>query len=343
VLVAHYNHFFIHGYLYEGYVFDKQPLFSVFEPFYHYGTRAVEIFWCLSGFVFCFRYGDLNNRMLSFRSFFWLRISRLYPLHLITLIMVAALQWVYRHENGTYFVVEINNAKHFVLNLFFASNWGLQDGFSFNAPVWSVSLEILAYGFFFFITYWFGSGLLIALSCLAAYVVIIHLTGSEPVLVRCIFYFYLGCLSCAIYRASLGLGATAKAVALPAVATAAVIFSFLEFHRGGNLSWILNLGVPALLLLLASLSPRFPPAVARKAEILGNLTYASYLIHFPFQILVMVVAERAHFSPSFALSPYFFAGYVVSIFALSRVVYLRLEIPFQRLIRSRFVARPRTG
>ena len=38
---------------------------------------------------------------------------------------------------------------HFVLQFFFISSWGFEDGPSFNGPIWSVSIEIFIYGIFF--------------------------------------------------------------------------------------------------------------------------------------------------------------------------------------------------
>jgi len=339
VLLAHYNHFFIHGYAYRGYAYEKQPLFAAFAPFYHYGTRAVEVFWCLSGFVFFYRYDTLNDRRLSFRQFFWLRFSRLYPLHLLTLLLVAGLQWTYYRLNGTYFVVEINNAKHFLLNLFFASYWGFQDGFSFNAPVWSVSLEILAYGFFFGVSYWLGSGLFLTSVCLVMCVAANHYTGTEPILVRCIFFFYLGGLSCGIFRASRRRLGPGKEYLTLLPMTALLVVAAAAFQRSANLEWILQLGVPSALIILATASRLFPKALAHGAMALGNLTYASYLIHFPLQILAMIICGVAHVPEGSAYSPLFLFGYLAVVFGLSHAIYSRIEMPAQELIRARMLPR----
>ena len=85
----------------------------------------------------------------SWRQFFWARFSRLYPLHLITLTTVAALQLLNQQILGSFSIYEYNDAKHFVFNVFFMQGWGFTDGFSFNAPTWSVSVEIVVYVMFF--------------------------------------------------------------------------------------------------------------------------------------------------------------------------------------------------
>lgn len=335
VLLAHYNHFFIRGYEYVDYAYFRQPLFWLFEPFYHYGTRAVEVFWCLSGFIFFYRYGDLVEKRLSAQKFFWLRFSRLYPLHFATLIMVAILQAFYHRKFGRFFVVEINDVKHFVLNLFFASNWGLQNGFSFNAPVWSVSLEVLVYGLFFAASYWVGSGLLITGLVLFGCLAFGHFNTPENVFVRCVFFFYLGGFGCRWFgwaRKSSGWRKASPIAALGLVGIAGY-----QFSRAGNLDWILIQGVPAALVVLAFSSPLLPGWAARIAERLGNLTYASYLIHFPFQILVMTIAGYAGIPVGFAYSPIFLWVYLVGVFSLAYFIFVNFEMPCQQQIRNLFL------
>lgn len=52
---------------------------------YHYGWIAVEFFFLLSGFIFFYKYSNLiSNNAISFKKFFILRFSRLYPLHFVT-------------------------------------------------------------------------------------------------------------------------------------------------------------------------------------------------------------------------------------------------------------------
>ena len=71
------------------------------------------------------------------------------PLHLLTLLLVAAGQLCFKASAGAYFVYPYNDLYHFFLNLFFASSWGFEKGLSYNAPVWSVSVEVALYALFF--------------------------------------------------------------------------------------------------------------------------------------------------------------------------------------------------
>ena len=69
----------------------SRPLESALGIVYEYGRLAVPLFYLLSGYIFFSAYAAaLGERRLSGGSFFWLRASRLYPLHLMTLLAVAA-------------------------------------------------------------------------------------------------------------------------------------------------------------------------------------------------------------------------------------------------------------
>ena len=336
VLIAHYHHFFFCGYAAGAYTLEGQPLYRSLGFLYRYGTRAVEVFWSLSGFVFFYRYSDpIRKKTVPALHFFWLRFSRLYPLHLATLVLVAVLQWIYWEKCGTFWIVELNNVKHFVLNLFFASNWGLQDGESFNAPIWSVSLEVLAYAVFFALTRFLGANAIVTLGVMIACVLFQHLAGFEPVLLRCLFYFYLGGLSCLAYRQVNGRLKAGRRYLGLIPAGGLLLWAIIEFRTGGNLDWLLNLGFPAAMAFLALVSDLLGTRVASGLDFLGNLTYASYLIHFPFQLAVMLVVECFHLDHGFVFSPGFLVFYLAAVFGLARLIYIFFELPAQAWIRRR--------
>jgi peptidoglycan/LPS O-acetylase OafA/YrhL len=338
VLVAHYQHFYFYGYEQEHFTVEGQPLYGVLWLFYRYGTRAVEVFWCLSGFIFFYKYADvIGAKRMPIRRFFWLRFSRLYPLHLITLLAIGPLQWAYYQSHGSFYVVEFNDLRHFVLNLLFAQYWGFQDGFSFNGPSWSVSVEVLVYLFFFVATFLFKADLVTVLVCLAACVATDHYLGAEPVILRCIFYFYLGGLSCLAHRAVSGRMKVAAGKAMVAAGVALLAWAAYELLVTGDIDWILNLWVPVALAILAIASGSVGSRIANVFDALGNLTYASYMIHFPLQLVVMLLVGILGIGHGFAGSPYFLIAYLLVVFGISHAVYKRIEMPLQGAIRSRML------
>src|SRR5262249_47299325 len=136
------------------------PAAQFLRFFYEQGGKAVSLFFVISGFVFYWLYSRaVASTRIGAQEFALLRFSRLYPLHLATLLIVAALQPLYLSATGSYFIYAYNDAKHFVLNLFFASFWGLQSDQSFNGPSWSISIEILLYAVFFLVVRFISPGM----------------------------------------------------------------------------------------------------------------------------------------------------------------------------------------
>src|SRR5258708_1845985 len=162
VVVWHFGHFFQSGLSrvdIDPASRHAYPFYSVLFPFYGSGYAAVQIFWTISGVIFYWKYSaEIHRRMISLSTFSLYRISRLYPLHLVTLLVVALLQFVYFSKNSTPFVY-VADWSHFFPHLLMASNWlpNLPD--SFNGPVWSVSIEVLAYLAFFLVVRFFRPSL----------------------------------------------------------------------------------------------------------------------------------------------------------------------------------------
>ena len=151
VVLFHWQHFYFSGDV-AGVVPDKTllPLYSQLSLLYDDGFLAVDLFFLLSGFIFYWLYADrLANGKTSSRQFFGYRFTRLYPMHIVTLISVAVLQWQMLRQSGHYFIYPFNDTYHFVLNLFLVNSWGLEKGPSFNAPCWTISVEVLMYILFF--------------------------------------------------------------------------------------------------------------------------------------------------------------------------------------------------
>ena len=79
-----------------------------------------------------------------------LRFSRLYPLHTLTLFLVAGMQILFYRATGKFFIYELNDWQHFLSSLFMAQQWlppSIEQ--TFNGPAWSVSVEVLLYAIFF--------------------------------------------------------------------------------------------------------------------------------------------------------------------------------------------------
>jgi peptidoglycan/LPS O-acetylase OafA/YrhL len=116
---------------------ENNPLDFVFKN----GGSGVDVFFVLSGFILAYRHADRFRESVTPRSylfFIWLRLARIYPVHLFMLLVVACqlLPGMYHPEN---------TKLAFVANLTLTQAWGVISYLSFNMPAWTISAEWFAY------------------------------------------------------------------------------------------------------------------------------------------------------------------------------------------------------
>lgn len=103
---------------------------------------GVSFFYILSGFILTYTYNEsilLNT--FSFKEFIIKRITKLYPLHILTLILSVPLSLNgFRRETAFWFT-------KLIINGILIQSWFLNDHlyWSFNAPSWSISNELFYY------------------------------------------------------------------------------------------------------------------------------------------------------------------------------------------------------
>jgi peptidoglycan/LPS O-acetylase OafA/YrhL len=332
VLVFHYQHFTFVGTQEVGFVASAQPFYSALRLFYQNGFYGVQVFWCISGFIFFWKYGSrIAERRIDGYTFFVLRLSRLYPLHFLTLLFMAAAQFVYFSRTHLFYVYPNNDLYHFVLQLFMASNWGFQVGDSFNGPIWSISVEVLVYALFF-LSLRFVSASMINLVVTAATCALVQvLKLSEHPVFNCLTFFYLGCITAAIYlkvrnspqqRLLVSVGALAAIVGVLVLGT----------HWHVTVKLMLIVLSPALIFLCVTYV-RATPFSSRLLVPAGNMTYSSYLLHVPIQITaVTFCAYTGRVIPFY--NAWFFVGYLVFTLLLSIGSYTYVEMPLQSFLRT---------
>lgn len=335
ILIWHYQYFFYLADKPINFNLENQPLYALFSLFYRYGDWGVKVFWCISGFIFFYKYRALiADKMVGAKKFFILRFSRLYPLHAVTLFLVLLLQFVYFSQHQDYFVYQNNDLPNFALQIFLASDWFPLFGNSFNGPIWSISVEVLVYFLFFLTIKFFGKSALvpmvIILICIAA-----RSAKINYPLLECITFFYVGGLSAIAfqflngsrYKNMLFMLATVAVVLVPIAAY------FANFYR--HLYMFLFFYVPILLYFCAS-KLNVHPTVQRLIEAAGNMTYSSYLIHFPIQLLIVIL-----FTYFDVTIPYyrveFFTIYMAITLIVSYYVYRYFEMPAQSIIRTKYL------
>jgi peptidoglycan/LPS O-acetylase OafA/YrhL len=334
VLIYHYRHFMFLG----PYVDADFPVIAAALPFstalslfYWHGHAAVDFFWAVSGLVFYHRYAELiGNGEVGVGTFALRRFARLYPLHILTLLFVAALQWAYFRGHGQYFIYDDDSLRAFAGQLLLASNWFTWQHYSFNGPIWSVSVEVLVYVCFFLIARLFGANLLVA-ALVALGFALIGFVGKDVLFHRTVFrcgfmFFFAGATAHGLLRHRFG----------PSIAGCLVIaIGVLAAARGARLLESLPfLGVLAAcsLVLFGRLGAAAISAV-KPLAIFGQATYSSYLLHFPVQLVAVLAFDAAGIGREVFLRPSLFLGYLVGVIALSMLSYRYFEQPLRTWMR----------
>lgn len=314
---------------------------------YHYGESLVDLFFVLSGFIFCHVYKQrILDRSIAFGTFATLRLSRLYPLQLVTLALVAVLQSVRHLTQGSFFVYQSNDVYHVILNVLFIQNGWLGTDYSFNAPSWSVAVEIMAYLVFFAIlfalrnrtAYLFGFAL-VAVGALAVRTSQIDgplLNGQTS---RALIGFFVGCLAFELYTAARRANRTTTLAWGVGAALAAIIGVGVVFGQEALGDWhsVYLLGVfPLTVLAVLTIKPLGALFSIRPLVYLGAISFSVYLLHFPVQLGIELADQLLPIDLNYA-SRKFFVAYVLLVIGVGALSHRFLELPMQRRIRQRYL------
>jgi peptidoglycan/LPS O-acetylase OafA/YrhL len=130
------------------YHFNKADILGLgaISPLFGNIHLMVDFFFVLSGFVIARTYLDRIHQPGAYRLFMWRRFARLYPLHLLTLmvgIVGGLLIGTQSLQSGTN--PEVFSGKAIIANLTLTHSLGVTNYGSFNIPSWSISAEMFVY------------------------------------------------------------------------------------------------------------------------------------------------------------------------------------------------------
>ena len=335
IVIFHYKIFYIEAVSLNSYVATEQPLYSVLFLAYEHGWIAVQFFFTLSGFIFFNLYRTkILEEKISFKNFFILRFSRLYPLHLLMLILVG-LFGLFKVEA---FGLPNYDIKHLLLNLFLIQTWGFENGPSFNDPAWSISVEILMYCIFFFIAK--SNKLFLPLSLLTLLLSVIIIFKYKFIGYGG-FCFFIGGLSYLLYEKLAKYKFINQNIFKVCQFFLLLILIIIFIINKFPLSYIvlklilLTFLIPSII-FVSVFFQRLNFSIIKKISLIGNLSYSIYMIHFFIQMLLVLFLSFYKIQISFN-SHWVFFLYLSFCIIISFFSFNYFEKPLQKIIRKKLI------
>ncbi|MGC9270578.1 acyltransferase family protein [Acidiphilium sp.] len=281
-------------------MFHAKAYFGGFYPRSAY--LAVDLFFCLSGFVIAHAYDARLANGLRPLAFMRIRLLRLYPLYLagtsLAILAIAAALFI-KHDAAQWTVQDFAIAVPAALFMIPAPLF--QNIFALNVPAWSLFYELVAniiYATSLFSLTW-ALRLITAIAAIAVIaqtVMFGHIDQGTTwpstlwALGRVFFSFPLGVM---LYR--LHLTMRHIRVASPWLLAGLAALMLADPTGNGRIGFDIGfvlLASPALV-LLGCLNAPSHPILVRAYKGLGLISYPIYVIHFPV-ILLLNSWERRH-------------------------------------------------
>lgn len=318
------------------------------------GHLMVELFFVLSGFVIYNAYSDKINSWKDLLRFQFLRLGRLYPVHLLFLFafvlieliryMAFVLMGMKSHTAGQAFMV--NNLSAFIKNILLISSVLPNQPLTFNVPAWSISVEFYTYLVFALIIV-FGKRIRIyfvfLLMALSLFLLDSDMDFGFSTLLSCFAGFFMGCVVAELLRK---IEIKVSGYLLPVCFLS--IIMFLSFKgEGVSSSWMYLLTAFLLISLVLSEESVFRDILNSKPFLwLGSVSYSVYMSHsmviwFVNQFIRFVlkpseITIKGESTPQLSTSEALIASFLVVglVLVISSLVYLYLEKPMREKSRQ---------
>ena len=322
---------FHYGLWFELNFYEKNSLINYLLKKKEYGANFVYLYWAITGFFFINLYH--KDEKIKFKSFFIKFFAKYYPLHFVTLILVFIIQYLNIKFFGKTEFGYLNDIYHFALNIFFASNWGIEKAQSFNAPIWFMSILVPVL-IFFFLTFTFLKRIKIFFSIfvmvffyyIVPFVVNTNQTGLN--FSACFFYFYLGVSI--FYLCDFNKKYKKK---FQIFGFFGVVISVLSLNYNFSLFYSLIKLIPSTVLLFFSLILLCQNyylnsnKILSKFETLMDTSYSIYLLHFPLQLVFILIFNILNLDKNLFSNFLFFLFFIAILIIISVISVKNFEKP----------------
>lgn len=265
---------------------------------------SVDFFFVLSGFVIAHAYANRVTSGAEARSFLIKRIGRVWPLHVVMLAVLVAielLKLVIQHSG----IIQFDNVPFtgpnspfaILTNLFLLQSLDLHQTTTWNAPAWSISAELCAYLLFALVlllakgrALWVAA----AIVALATFVIVTSSTTGMDLTfhlgaVRGCLGFFLGWLAYAAHR-----NRTAQSGSPVEIAVAILTLGYFCIVGQSALGFAAPFLFAMAIYLLANgrgVVTRF--LTSRPLQFLGKISYSIYMTHAVVLLVVGLAVNLA--------------------------------------------------
>lgn len=259
-----------------------------------------DFFFVLSGFVMAASYRDRLAKEGGVWRFLSLRLARVWPLHLVTLFLMAAGLWLLEYRADVVLgkplpiLSNANGLAPFLSNVLLVQAWHLHPWTTWNRPSWSISAEMTTYVLFALAMRWtvWPRRVAVAAVLVGAPALILVTKGHMDVtydwgVPRALLGFVIGTVVYALTERFAeppwlrvpGAGTLAELLAL------AVSLAFVVTQGGARASILAPVIFAVAVFVFAfeggHLSRLFAGSPMRQ---LGLWSYSIYMLHYPLQL-----------------------------------------------------------
>ncbi len=313
-------------------------------PLIFWANEAVDLFFMLSGFIFCYTHSSVGT--IDWRQFYIARFARIYPVYALAVSVVIGLDLVtYLRYNA---ISRSLSPLRITKNLLGVQAWwGHATSESINLPSWSVSAEIFLYvACFPLLILLFGTSArssvlrCIVLATLGALSIAGcyhygHLHDAPRPIIRGVAGFSIGFVLCSLLRTQQWRCRHPLGLAIAGLLSL-YLFGFLQL---AFLPWLNHVAMMLgfVCLVYGTFENESLPGQilsARCFQFLGTISYSLYLWHIPAMLFLHRAAKYVTGSDGIEKSQWFVIILLPWVMGLSIISYYCFEAPLRGRIRS---------